>query len=184
VGRFRRAYPRVTVRLRQPEDTAGVAELLLRGVAEVGLAEAPVTGERLVSHRLGTQDIVAVLPPGTAGADPLPVTELARLPLVTLPTGTSSRRLLDAALAAAGASPRIAVETDQREALIPLVLAGAGASILPSPMAEGAARQGAVVAPLEPPLRRELAVVHREAPLSPAAAAFVAMATAPTPPSG
>jgi DNA-binding transcriptional LysR family regulator len=100
------------------------------------------------------------------------------MPLVTLPPGTSSRRLLDHALAAAGATPRIAVETDQREALVPLVLAGAGATILPRAMAETARRLGAVVAPLDPPVTRDLALVHRDAPLSPAAAAFVGLALA------
>jgi DNA-binding transcriptional LysR family regulator len=121
--------------------------------------------------------VVAVLPPGSRrprGA--LPVGRLAELPLVTLLRGTSSRHLLDDAFAAAGVTPAIAVETDQREALVPLVLAGAGATIVPRVMADTARRLGAVVAPLDPPITRALALVHRAAPLSPAAAAFVAIA--------
>jgi len=92
---------------------------------------------------------------------------LADLALVTTPRGTSTRRLLDEALAAASVAPRFAVETEHRDALLPLVLAGAGTTILPAPLARQAGAQGAVVRRLSPPLRR---------PLSPAAEAFVHLA--------
>jgi DNA-binding transcriptional LysR family regulator len=179
VGWFRQAHPQVLVRLLQPDDLAGVVADVRSGAAELGLTEAPLAGERLVVHALGRQDVVAVLPPGSRrprGA--LPVARLAELPLVTLLRGTSSRRLLDDAFAAAGVTPAIAVETDQREALVPLVLAGAGATIVPRVMADTARRLGAVVVPLDPPITRVLALVHRAAPLSPAAAAFIATAGA------
>ena len=147
------------------------------GRAELGLTEAPVSDARLIVHRLGHQDIVAVLPPGSLARRQLRGSDLAALPLVTLPVGTSSRRLLDEALASSPRPVHFAVETEQREALVPLVLAGAGACVLPRPMATEAARRGAVVVPLDPPLRRTLALLHRAAPLSPAAAAFVTLAT-------
>ncbi len=70
----------------------------------------------------------------------------------------------------------MAVESDQREVLVPLVLAGAGAAVLPRPMAAEAALRGAVVVPLHPPLWRDLCVVHRDAVLSPAARAFLDLA--------
>ena len=101
---------------------------------------------------------------------------LARHPLVTLPAGTSTRNTLDAAFTAAGEEPMIAVETDQREAVVPLVLAGAGAAVVPAPMAEVARLQGAVIARLRPALWRELGLIHRESTLSPAARAFIAIA--------
>jgi DNA-binding transcriptional LysR family regulator len=72
-----------------------------------------------------------------------------------------------------GATATIAVETDQREAIVPLVLAGAGAAVVPRPMAAVAAQQGAVVASLRPALHRQLGLIHRDAPLSPAARAFI-----------
>src|SRR6185369_7914211 len=96
--------------------------------------------------------------------------------LVTLPAGTSTRNMLDVAFESAGTQPTIAVETDQREAVMPLVLAGAGAAVVPAPMAELARLQGAVVAHLRPALWRELGLVHRDATLSPAARAFIAIA--------
>ena len=47
------------------------------------------------------------------------------------------------------------VPTAHREALAPLVVAGAGAALLAAPQARQAAAGGAVVARLDPPLRRD-----------------------------
>jgi DNA-binding transcriptional LysR family regulator len=74
-------------------------------------------------------------------------------------------------------SPDIAVVASQREAILPLVLAGAGATLFPRPLAEQAARLGASVALLRPHLSRAVHLVHRAGPLSPAADAFLALAT-------
>ena len=106
----------------------------------------------------------------------LAVARLAGMPLVTTPAGTSTRRLLDQALASAAVTTRVAVETGQREAIIPLVLAGAGTSFLPASFAAEAGRQGAVVATLDPPLHRRIGLIHRRGPLTPAARSFTELA--------
>jgi DNA-binding transcriptional LysR family regulator len=179
VGAFRVAYPLVTVRLAEPEGSAEVIERLEDGRSEVGLTELPVASGRLESWALAVQDVLAVRPPGSPKPEGgvLPVRQLAGVPLVTTPVGTSSRALVDAALARAAVAPVIAVETEQREALLPLVLAGAGTALLPRPLAELAAQQGAVVAELRPPLRRTVGIIFRRGALSPAARAFVEMAS-------
>ena len=68
--------------------------------------------------------------------------------------------------------PRVAVETEQREAIIPLAVAGAGVAVVPRGVAHAAQRQGATVARLRPPLRRTIGIIVRAAPLSPAARQF------------
>ena len=78
--------------------------------------------------------------------------------------------------ASAGVDARIAVETSQREALAPLVLAGAGTSFLPAKLAEPFVAQGVVVARLVPALVRTIGFLHRASPLTPAARAFVELA--------
>jgi DNA-binding transcriptional LysR family regulator len=60
--------------------------------------------------------------------------------------------------------------------MLPLVLAGAGAALLPAPLAADAAARGASVASLRPRVRRSIGLVHRPGPLSPAAAALAALA--------
>jgi LysR family carnitine catabolism transcriptional activator len=177
IGAFRVAYPGVLVRLAEPEGSAEVVQRLTDGRSELGLAELPVLGAGLISEELSVQDILAVRPPGSPLLrGPLAVSDLAGVPLVTTPMGTSSRALVERALARAAVAPVVAVETEQREALLPLVLAGAGTALLPRPLAEEAARQGAVVSELHPPLRRTVGLVYRRAHLSPAARAFVELA--------
>ncbi len=176
VGAFRAAHPAVTVHLAHPDSVASLVAAVRSGESEVGITDLPVDVDRVRAFPLGRQELVAILPPGTEGPRRLDLHALARHPLVTLPAGTSTRNTLDGAFASAGAEPTIAVETDQREAVVPLVLAGAGAAVVPAPMAEVARVQGAVVAHLRPALWRELGLIHRVATLSPAARAFIAIA--------
>ena len=180
VGAFRTAHPQVLVRLAHPDGTDDLVRSVQTGVSEVGITAtaSALTARGLISHRLGRQEVVAVLPPGSPRRATITAAAFARQPLVTNPVGTNTRSLLEALLTAAGVVARIAVETDQREAVVPLVLAGAGAALLPRAMADTAALQDAVVLPFEPRLWREVVLVHRDATLSPAARAFVAMSIA------
>ncbi|HWW54507.1 MAG TPA: LysR family transcriptional regulator, partial [Acidimicrobiales bacterium] len=173
VGTFRRLHPGVIVRLVDPGDT-GPAAYVRRGDAEIGMVELPVAGD-LVTLPLGQQQLLAICSKGDgAGLGRVaPLSALAALPLVATPVGTSTRRVLDSALAAAGVEGRVAVEVDQREAVVPLVLAGAGISFVPAAQASGAALQGACVVRPDPPLQRSIGLVHRDRRLSPAARAFV-----------
>jgi DNA-binding transcriptional LysR family regulator len=180
IGRFRTTYPAVTVRLVEPEDAAAVATMVRDGRCELGFAQLPV-GPGLAEIELAPQEIMAVCPPGTARPKRgrLAVDAVAAEPLVATPRGTSTRDLIEHALADATVTPAIAVETGNREVLVPLVLAGAGTCFLPAPQARRAAELGAVVVGLDPPVQRRVGMIHRRAPLSPAAAAFVAHVTAP-----
>jgi DNA-binding transcriptional LysR family regulator len=178
VGGFRKANPGIAVRIAAPEDDGAVVAMVLDGRSELGLTELRAPREELVGVSLERQELVAVCPPRTrlAASGRLPVARLRGMPLVTTPPGTSTRDLLDRALASAGVDPLIAVETSQREAIAPLVLSGAGTSFLPARLAEALAAQGAVVARLVPTLTRTIGLVHRAAPLTPAARAFVELA--------
>jgi LysR family carnitine catabolism transcriptional activator len=177
VGAFRTAHPAVIVRLAHPDNTGDLVNLVRSGASEIGITELPVTAERIHTRSLGRQELVAIMPPTSVRTRSLGLADLARQPLIAQPPGTSTRDTLDVAMAAAGVTPTVAVETDQREAIVPLVLAGAGVAVVPKPMAVVARRQGAVVAVLLPSLWRQIGLVHRTATLSPAARAFVQVAT-------
>jgi DNA-binding transcriptional LysR family regulator len=176
IGAFRRLHPGVVVRLGDPGD-AGPAAFVRRGDAELGAVELPVADD-LVTVPLGQQQLLAICSKrdGVRLGRIAALSALAALPLVATPPGTSTRRVLDSALAAAGVEARVAVEVDQREAVVALVLAGAGISFVPSAQASGAAREGAWVVQPDPPLRRSIGLVHRDRRLSPAARAFVELA--------
>jgi len=57
-----------------------------------------------------------------------------------------------------------------------MVRAGVGGTLIPAPRAEEAAKRGATVRPVSPPIVREVALFHRAGELSAAAQRFVEMA--------
>jgi DNA-binding transcriptional LysR family regulator len=176
VGAFRARHPAVSLRLHQPESPHDLLDLVRAGRCELGLTELGQPSPGLRRIALGHQELLAVLPPDhDMDATTLSLERLADLPLVTSAPGTSTRRLIDEALATIDRVPHVVVECDQREAIAPLVLAGAGVAVLPTGQAAAAAAQGAVVRRFRPRLRRAIGLVHRDAPLSPAAEAFVAL---------
>jgi DNA-binding transcriptional LysR family regulator len=175
VGAFRERHPGVTIRLLDPDDSADLVDLVRTGRCELGLT-GPTPLDDLVATPLGHQEFRAVLPPGRVRAEVLTLDELATMPMVAPPRGSSSRDLLDSVLAERGLSPTIVVEAAQREAVLPLVRAGAGAALVPLALAEAGRRLGCDVARFEPPLGRPVVLVHRAAGLSPAAAAFASLA--------
>ncbi len=175
VGRFRAAHPGVTVRVREPEGPGDVEHIVRAGGAELGLTDITTGAAGLTRVPLGRQQIVVVSPPGSP-TTPLTARQLADLPLVLTPAGTSTRRLLERTLARGGLEPCIAVELNHREAIVPLVLTGAGSALLPASLAIEAAARGAVVRELRPPLGRRVGLVHRPGSLSPAARALLAIA--------
>lgn len=190
VGRFRQLHPGVTVDLAAPEDTSDLVAMVRDGRCEVAVSEAAGLPADLTGSDIGAQPLSLILPPPVAatvlgrrrrrggGPDHVGLTELADVPFVATPPGTSTRRLLDEGFAAVGAVAQVAVVTAQRDAVVPLVVAGAGAALVPEPLAEAAAAAGATVARPVPAVSRRIAVVHRGEPLSPAAARFMALARA------
>ena len=175
VGRFRRHHPGVRVDLAAPEDSRDLFDLVEDGTCELGLTDALHIPGSFESMDFGSQSLVFIHPPGTPparGDDGPGVVVRDDTPLIAAPEGTSTRRLLEEQLRALGITPMLAVATAQREAVIPLVLAGAGAALVPETLARFAEQFGAVVSRPRPPAVRRLALVHRSGGLSPAAARF------------
>jgi DNA-binding transcriptional LysR family regulator len=180
VGQFRQRHPAIRVSLAEPDTSAGLAAMVADGRCEVGLTElplAPASGDDLVAVPLFHQEFMAVFPPATKAGSRgrIALADMAGLPMIAAPPGTSTRTLLDRALASTGVEPNVVVETAQREAILALVLEGAGGALLPKPLAQSAGAQGAVVLRTEPAVGRTVGFVRRDAPLSPAGAAFVQM---------
>jgi LysR family carnitine catabolism transcriptional activator len=178
VGAMRRAHPGIHLVVHEAGSTADLVEMVREGAAELGCTDLTTVGPDLRSVLLAEQEILVALPPGRDdGARTL--RRLASVPLVVGPTGTSTRDLVDAAFRAAGLTPNVAVECGTREAVMPLVLEGAGAAFLHAPAAAEAAARGASVASVSPRLTRPVGFVHAGRPLSPAAARFLSLAEPP-----
>lgn len=179
LGAFLAAHPKVSVRVTDPEQTARVAQLVRSGACELGLVDAGEPWGDLEGILLAEHDLKLVLPPGRRPRRrTLGIEDLARLRFVVTPPGSATRGILDEAFRRHGLEPLVAVETAHRAMIMPLVLAGAGASLVPASMAEEAAAKGAVVVTTDPILRYRGRLVWRTGPLSPAAAAFVALTRA------
>jgi DNA-binding transcriptional LysR family regulator len=166
-----RSRPDLSVRLHAPRDEDDTVRLLVNGPCEVGLTYLPVRHPELRGHPLETRRVSLVLPPGEAGRpDPVPLAALSGLALVDTPKGfTAARSAIRAALAAHGVAMRPAVRTAHREAIVPLVVAGAGVAFVSERYAQDAAARGAVVRRLEPPIEVTYGLVLRDGALSPAA---------------
>lgn len=176
VGAFLAEHPDVAVHISDPELGSDVTSAVRAGECELGLVD---TAENSVGDLAGIvlrgREIHAVLPPDAAesGKARLAQAELAALDWVATPRGTATREVIDSAVGAQGERPRVVVETAHQAMIVPLVLAGAGATLLPGSMAREAAERGAAVLPLRPRLIRRGTLFWRPGPLSPAAAEFV-----------
>ncbi|WP_433871804.1 LysR family transcriptional regulator [Saccharopolyspora sp. CA-218241] len=174
VGLFLGEHPGVAVRISDPELGSDVTSAVRAGECELGMVDAAenAVGE-LSGLVLRGREVFAVLPPdGASGRARLGVSDLSTLDWVTTPRGTATRAVIEDVVG----DPSVAVETAHQAMVVPLVLAGAGATLLPRAMAEDAAARGAAVRPLRPRVVRRGVLFWRPGPLSPAAAEFVRLA--------
>ncbi|MFC9786998.1 LysR family transcriptional regulator [Rhodococcus sp. NPDC127528] len=175
VAQFRVKNPRVSLRVEERERLSDVVELVKSGACELGITVLPLPLEGLMQESLVDQQLVLVLPPGTEAdlPDPVPLEAMSGIPLVMGERNSASRDYVEAMLRASGVEPLVAVEVPQRGAVVPMVLAGAGAAILPLRVALDARLRGGVVRDFSPQLVREIGVIHRPGRLTEAASAFL-----------
>ncbi|ARF57785.1 LysR family transcriptional regulator [Streptomyces gilvosporeus] len=178
---FHDAHPAVEMAL--TEDTTERMLAALRGgeldIAVIGLADEPPPGisAQLV---LDVPLVAAVAPDDPLVAPPgrteLPPTALRGRPLISLPSGTGLRAVLERLCAAAGFRPRIAFEAASPHLLAQLAARGLGVAVVPDLPAEAAREYGLRTLPLagEPRPRGRIALVWRSGgPSGPAARALL-----------
>ncbi|GAB3291426.1 LysR substrate-binding domain-containing protein [Parasphingorhabdus pacifica] len=174
-GAFQQRHPGTLLNVIDPGGSAGVVNQVRRGEVELGLTDLPLNSDYLRSSRLGSQEIVLVLPATSATElpDPVPLADVAGIPLVMEFSDTATRTLIDEVLQ--DAVHHVAVECGHRQAVWQLVSHGAGATFLPRSLAENEL-EGVVLRSTVPEIHREIGLVCRPGPLSPAAEAFCAVA--------
>lgn len=166
VEHLRDAAPGVQLRV-----VEGASERLAAQVAAHELAQAivtePVDDHRLAVEHLLDEDLIGLAPTTMAlPAEPVPLTEVARLPLVMPPRGNPLRVEIEAAAALGGVALQVPLEVDGVRLIADLVAAGVGASILPE-TAVPAQLPGVRRFAVRNLMPRRLALVHaRDAQLS------------------
>lgn len=178
IGRFRQLYPNVSVRVGDFRDEDAGLSLVREGHCELLLAQLPVAHGDLTVHELGRCEYWLVFPPGTElpPGGTMKLVELPDLPLIIVPKGASGRTHIERALSAAGKRTHPSVIVQHREAMVPLVLDGVGATITVRAQAERAAARGAVIRAVDPPITLPHGVLYDPAQLSPAGQAFLELA--------
>ncbi|MGV9747995.1 LysR family transcriptional regulator [Rhodococcus zopfii] len=176
VQRFRSRYPGILVRVVATDGPAGVHTALRRGEAEIGVTDLSVEHAGMITIPIVEQELVLAIPPKLAGnlPDPVPRSAVSTIPLIVDLTNRS-----DVALSgdlSDGNDLDIAVDCAHPSATWELVMRGTGATIVPRQVAE-AQMPTAEVRSLDPPLSRPVGLVLRAGEPSPAAAAFLAVAT-------
>lgn len=188
IGAFRRIHRNVHVTLADPSRRPEVLDAVRDGEADIGVFEGPPPGGILASQWVADDELVAVLPSrASAPTHEVTVEDLLPLGLISTPVGTVLRLLVDDQLQAAGQPCEVAVETAHVASVVPLLLSGAGAALLPRGMAADAAAKGARVLPLRPPSTTSVHLIWREGRLSVLGEHFLAFAaelTGPTPGEG
>ncbi|HEX6149039.1 LysR family transcriptional regulator [Nocardioides sp.] len=178
IGRFRALHPHVQVTVADPGRRSEVLEIVRSGGAELGLVDGEPPAGLLRSKWLMEQELVAVLPARSDPVGPtMTIADLVPFGLVSTPEGTALRTMVDERLEAAGRPGEVAVETAHLASVVPMVLAGAGAALLPQGLAADAAVKGARLLRLDPPARASVHLLWREGRLSALARQFVDVAT-------
>jgi DNA-binding transcriptional LysR family regulator len=166
--RFTARYPAVTIRLLEGSEQE-VRDWLDQGAAEAGVVSLPIEG--LDAAVLGDQDLVAVVPADSrlASWDEIEYAELAKEPFIRS-TGGCTEVYVPVAQRV-GAEFDVAFEAREMSAVLEIVRAGLGVSILPSAGLSDVP-DGVVARPLVPRTVRSLGVAV-SASASPAARAFL-----------
>jgi LysR family transcriptional regulator, cyn operon transcriptional activator len=137
-----------------------VHELVRSGRADLGICDQ-VLDTDLAVIPVGRVEVRFVSPAALSLPDPLPLAELAGVPLVLPTLGSDRRAALDAFFAALGIDPRVAVESDERSVWMEAVLHGLASCLWHSIDTRWLPPGDVRVRSLEPPLWQELSVVHR-----------------------
>ncbi|MGW5106099.1 LysR family transcriptional regulator [Nocardia sp. NPDC004123] len=172
---LRENHPAIRVTVLDPTSPTGLVDHLRRGIAEIGLADLPLSSEGLEVRQMWEQELCLVLPPAIAVElpDPVPIEAVSEIPLVIESGSDGPNAAIEAILGKGVAF--VAVECVHRDAIWELVGQGAGATFLPRPIAETELHD-VVVRSTTPKVHRPVGIAFRRGPLSPAADAFMQVA--------
>jgi len=134
LGRFKEAYPQVTVTLIEG-DTAGIIQDTLDGRVELGIVGAKAREARLVEEKIMDDEMFLMVPKGHKWADtgPVKVEDLAAEPFVMREPGSGTRKSIEQVLDESGHWSRqlnVVAEMGSTEAVRQAIKAGVGVSIL------------------------------------------------------
>lgn len=154
-------------------EASGLAiQDLLKGVIDMALITLDELPNGLGGEELFQERMAFIGAPAHRG---LRRERLARLPFIIFPKSSRSRRAVDEALARLGIVPNILLETIKVSAIVALVEAGMGVSLVPYYSVHRDLASGRIVElSLQTSIRRRVGIAYRkDRPLSPPAIRFI-----------
>jgi DNA-binding transcriptional LysR family regulator len=178
IAEYNRRFPGIEIHLREGVQ-GNVQDDVRSGLADFGVGYVADMPEPFTTERLGEEAFHVVLPSRhrLARAKEIELKVLKDVTLVSLPTDSRTRRIIDGAAATAGFSFRHAVTVNQFATLYSFVRNGVGLTIVPSGARPPANDRGLVSRPLiRPRVSREIGILRfRERELTPAADGLLAL---------
>ncbi|MEY2421983.1 MAG: hypothetical protein QOI95_2050 [Acidimicrobiaceae bacterium] len=157
---FRRAHPDVRLDLISSGDSAWLRQQAAQGDIDIAVAAlAPHHEANTTVALTGEQRFVLIAPTELRLGKAVQRRALVGVPIVALTAGEGLRQQLDQVFAELGAEPTIAIETSEREMLVPFVAAGLGVALIPEGFARARPAKGLTIHDLNPPLRRPIGAV-------------------------
>jgi DNA-binding transcriptional LysR family regulator len=173
---FRRAWPRVDIRLTEAAKDDQLLSLVERGELDVSFAIFPLPDGPFAAVELMRDPYVLVVPadsPLTGRAGPPTLEQIQRLPLVSHPGGRSVDQV-EAHLRSRGIEAKITFRANYNGTVQGLVAAGEGAALAPALTVDGKDPRVRLLGPIPDVPPRIIAMAwHRDRYRSPAARAFV-----------
>ncbi|MER6732286.1 LysR family transcriptional regulator [Streptomyces puniciscabiei] len=174
-ARWRRAHPRVLLRLHEYATAEALEEAVQRGTADLAFGPEPA-GRPGTVVPVGEEEVVLVVPfdDRLAGRTTVTLPELADRPWIrcAMEPVVHGERFLDWACGRAGFSPRTAVWTEHTSTAVRMAAAGVGVCASSAHLVRGAVGEDCVILTPDPAWKRSMAVYAR-VPLTGAAEAFV-----------
>ncbi|MFP2931652.1 LysR family transcriptional regulator [Pyxidicoccus sp. 3LG] len=160
---FAQRYPEVRPRLSEGMAPA-LEESVAKGALDLAILSLPVRRADLVAQKLWEESLMLVVPRGhrlSRQGKPVALADVVEEPWVVIP-GMSGTRALEAECEARGVTPKLALETDNAEAIRRMVERGLGVALVPELMARDHQSQGFDAVPLvRGGPKRQVALVHR-----------------------
>jgi DNA-binding transcriptional LysR family regulator len=168
LGRFKRAFPELALRLRVA-NTERIAASVKADEVDIWIIEGLVNSHQLAVELCHMNELVVIAPPGHARAqrEHIQPTELFNTPFIAREAGSGTREVIGNYLETASLNPAeldIEIELGSPEAIKGVVGTGLGLSSLSRATISKELRLNQVAGiSLAPPLRRSLSFVHHKA---------------------
>lgn len=174
---FRMRHPKMFIRVREgfgPQVTEDVHS----SIVDVGIGNAPSGSQEILIDTAVDERFYAALPARHRLAKRSAVTllDLADEQLVSMPTESGLRRIIDLAASKRGVVLDHSLITNQFGTLFQFVANGLGASIVPSTVLPASNDPAFAVIPIRPAIKRRIGILRRaDRPLSEPAEVFLSL---------